>query len=297
MLLAGERRYARDKTNCSTSSGTVVVEENNLQVHISTLRKLLGPQAIATIPGRGYRFTPALDDAHSVSIANASTPAVAAESIAARAPVKQPFALQPRARMSTNLPLHLPPLIGREDDLRRVQALVHEHPLVTLVGAAGIGKTRLAHAVAHELSERYSDGIWLVELAPVSDRSLALVAVAQTLSVTLAGNLAPQDVLVEALRDQTLLLILDNCEHLIEPVAALADALLRSAPGVSLLATSQEPLKLAQEHQYRLGTLAVPAADDADAAAAASYGAIALFVDRARVADPRFARPPRPPRP
>ena len=267
----------------------LVVEDNNLPVHISMLRKLLGPQAIATIPGRGYRFTLSLDDSHSASTEDPSAPAVAAAGTAAHASVKQPAALQPRARMSTNLPLHLPPLFGREEDLRRVQALVHEHPLVTLVGAAGIGKTRLAHAVAHELREQYSGGVWLVELAPVSDRSLALVAIAQTLNITLAGNLAPEDVLVEALRDQTLLLILDNCEHLIEPVAALADALLRSAPGVSLLATSQEPLKLAKEHQYRLGTLAVPADDDAGTDAAASYGAIALFVDRARVADPRFA--------
>ncbi len=269
----------------------VVVEENNLQVHISTLRKLLGPQAISTIPGRGYRFTLSLDGPHSGPTATPSTPAVAAESIAARASVKQTAALQVRARMRTNLPLHLPPLLGREDDLRRVKALVREHPLVTLVGAGGIGKTRLALAVAHDLSELYSDGVWIVELAPVSDLSLALVAVAQTLNVNLAGNLSPQDVLTEALRDQTLLLMLDNCEHLIEPVASLADALLRSAPGVSLLTTSQEPLKLAKEHQYRLGTLAVPTDND-DADAAASYGAIALFVDRAQASDPRFALTP-----
>lgn len=265
----------------------VVVEENNLQVQVSTLRKVLGPQAIATIPGRGYRLALALDDLHSGVTATTLAPTTTVEPVAGVIPEEPVTASLLRWRVSTNLPLHLPPLFGRENDLSLVQALVREHRLVTLVGAAGIGKTRLAQAVAHQLHDYFSDGVWIVELAPVSDPSLAIVSVAQTLNVRVGGNLAPQDALVEALRDQTLLLVLDNCEHLLEPVAALADALLRSAPGVSLLATSQEPMKLVKEHQFRVGTLGVPA--DAGAADAADFGAVALFVDRARAVNPRFA--------
>ena len=253
----------------------LVVEENNLQVQISALRKLLGPQAIATIPGRGYRFTVALDDATAggdvgPQPAEALTPALG------RGP-------------ATNLPKELPPLYGREADLAALRALVDRHKLVTVVGAGGIGKSRLAQAAAHAAIGRWPDGAWMVELAGLSEPSLVPGAIARALGVTVASGdeAAARGALVAALAARTLLLVVDNCEHLQDAVSAAVEAILRDAPGVAVLATSQEPLRLPDEHQFRLAPLAVPA--DATAAAAREAGAVALFEARVRAVDPRFA--------
>ena len=267
---------------------SVVVEENNLQVHISTLRKLLGHAAIATLPGRGYRFTLPIE-----------APAVSRRRGRARSTdepttpcVRDPTggcALSPaRPHRTCHAPCR--PLFGRETELLQVQQLVEQHPLVTIVGAAGIGKTRLALAVALAQRDRYADGAWLVELAAVADPALALLAVAQAIGVALDGAGPVPALLVEALRHQNLLLVLDNCEHLLDGIAPFVEALMRAAPQVSLLATSQEPFKLTEEHQFRLGTLSVPPLlDEPLAAHAASHGAIALFMERARAVDPHFA--------
>ena len=128
----------------------MVVEENNVQVQISTLRKLLGPQAIATIPGRGYQFTAALDGD-------------APHRAGAVLPSSMPAASQPRAPTvrRTNLPAELPILYGRDDELRALRSLLAEHRLVTIVGAGGIGKSRLAQAVAHASVEQWPDGVWI----------------------------------------------------------------------------------------------------------------------------------------
>ena len=250
----------------------LVVEENNLQVQVSALRKLLGQEAIATIPGRGYRFAATLDG---TAVAEPrSAPAAVAPEIAAAQPL-------------SNVPHELPPLIGRAQDLVDLQQLVNEHRLVTLTGGGGIGKSRMAQAIGKALRGQYSDGVWIVELAPVSDMAHVLSTVAQVLGVQLHAVLPPPRALAQALAGQTLLLVLDNCEHVLDTVAVLAEALLAGAPGVRLLATSQEPLKLPQEHQYRLGTLAVP--DTGDTTEALEHGAVALFADRTQAVDPRFA--------
>jgi predicted ATPase/DNA-binding winged helix-turn-helix (wHTH) protein len=267
---------------------SVVVEENNLQVHVSTLRKLLGPAAIATLPGRGYRFTLPIETPTAV----APRPGPSTDEPSDTNPPSAPRAGAPLApaRAATNLPPNLPPLFGREAELRQVQQLVEQHHLVTIVGAAGIGKTRLALAVAHAERDHYGDGVWLVELAAVADPALALLTVAQAIGVALDGAGPVAILLVEALRHQKLLLVLDNCEHLLDGIAPFVDALMRAAPQVSLLATSQEPLKLSEEHQFRLGTLSVPPLlDEPLAAHVASHGAIALFMERARAVDPHFA--------
>ncbi len=115
----------------------LVVEENNLQVHISSLRKLLGPQAITTIPGRGYRFTKAIDEPGSSGSVTAAQPAAV--------PTPKPSVLAPRL---TNLPDLLPSLYGRAPDIAQIRALLADHRVVSIVGAGGIGKTRLAQAVA-----------------------------------------------------------------------------------------------------------------------------------------------------
>jgi predicted ATPase/DNA-binding winged helix-turn-helix (wHTH) protein len=253
----------------------VVVEENNLPVHISSLRKVLGPQVIATIPGRGYRFTAALDGA-------ALDPAAAA----ARSPSPTPASCDETAAPLTNLPAELPPLFGRADDLTALRSLIDAHGLVTVVGAGGIGKTALAQTLAHQLRGSLDDGVWLVELAPVAHASLVASTVAGVLRVTLGAD-AQVETLAGALRTSRMLIVLDNCEHLLDGVAELAAALRSAAPNVRLLATSQESLKVAQEHLYRLDALALPS--DAGIDSARQAGAVALFDARARAADPRFA--------
>ena len=245
----------------------LVVEENNLQVHISSLRKVLGPQVIATIPGRGYRFTAALNDA-SFDRGRAA-PAAA-----------------PAVQALTNLPSTLSPLIGRDEDLQALRALTEAHQLVTVVGAGGIGKTALAQALAHRLRESFDDGVWQVEFAPIAQTALVANTVAGVLRVPLGAD-APAESLARYLSGSRMLIVLDNCEHLVDGVAELAAAIHRGAPGVRLLATSQEPLRVPDERLYRLGVLALP--DQQGFAQARRAGAVALFEARASAAQPGFA--------
>src|SRR6185295_13106625 len=223
----------------------LVVEENNLQVQIHALRKLLGPQAIATIPGRGYRLSIPMDGARH-----------------ARAESTLPRATEIGGSTSdtrTNLARTLAPLYGRTEDLSAVRALLDKHRLVTIAGPGGIGKSRLAEAVAHSLVERWDDGAWVVELAGLSDPQLVPNSVARALQVPIHGQQSALDDLVACIADRRMLLVLDNCEHLLEAIAAAAKAILAGAPGINILATSQEPLHLPEEQQYRVAPLAVPA--------------------------------------
>ena len=142
---------------------TVVVEENNLQVHIVALRKLLGHPAIATVPGRGYRFTLPVTAEGSNDISSHSA-AVASDPL--------------EAMRRTNLPRTVPVLFGRDQDLRSLLAMMQQHGLVSLVGMAGIGKTRLAQAAAAACVDQTPDGVWWVDLAPLAESSLVPGAVA-----------------------------------------------------------------------------------------------------------------------
>ncbi len=253
----------------------VVVEENNLAVQVGVLRKALGPTLIATIPGRGYRFTGVLIDA------SGDARPVAAQGRTESAPP----AVAPMASLG-NLPAAAPPLYGRADDLLALRALIDSHRLVTLVGAGGIGKTALAQALAHECLGLLDDGVWWVELAPLTDAAL----VASTVASVLRGTLGPDasiESFAKTLGASRMLIVLDNCEHLLQPVAEVAAALLRGAPNVRQVATSQEPLKVAQEQVCRLGPLALP--DGVEIHFARQAGAVVLFEARARAADPRFA--------
>ena len=256
----------------------LVVEENNLQVHISALRKVLGPDVIATIPGRGDRFAAVLEG--DAKPAPAATQAVTAEEpSSAAAPA-----------VTDNLPERLPALYGRENDLHALHAMIEAHSLVTIVGAGGIGKTRLAQAIAHERRGRYPNGVWMIELASLNDPSLVLPTIAQALQIALPGLKPAQDELIGALQSQTLLLVLDNCEHLLDAVSVLAFGILRDAPGVHLLATSQELLRVADEQLFRLAPLAVPGQQHA--ARATEFGAVRLFVERVRALDAGFELTP-----
>jgi predicted ATPase/DNA-binding winged helix-turn-helix (wHTH) protein len=245
----------------------VVVEENNLQVHISALRKLLGPQTIATIPGRGYRFTAELDASTQDSATDATPPATAAP---------------PTPVTLSNLPPRLELLYGRDDDARAVGELLRSHTQVSIVGASGIGKTRLALAVANAQQESFPDGVWLVELAALNDGALVAGAIARALGVRAGDDRPVLETVIALLRKQTALLVLDNCEHLLDTVAECVRTLVRNAPTLRVLVTSQEALHITEEQVYRLGGLSV------DATANAPAAAVELFIARVRAANPRM---------
>ncbi len=232
-----------------------------LQALVEKLRALLGAGAIVTVPGRGYRL--ALGDA--------------------RKPAHTPNHA-PQTQSSANLPTPTVGMVGRDDDLAALERLLQQHRLVTVVGAGGMGKTTLALAAAHDASSRGATA-W-VELAPLQDPALLPGRVGQALGVAVAGN-NPQQALVKALAAQDLLLVLDNAEHLLEAVAALAQALHDGAPGIRLLVTSQAALKVDGERQFRLGALAAPESN-ISVDEALTYGAVALFVDQAQAADRHF---------
>jgi len=191
---------------------------------------------------------------------------------------------------TTNLPAPFVRLIGRTDAVTAVRALLTSARLVTLTGPGGVGKTRLALEVAAEQAGTYPDGTWLVELA--AETGAADVAGPVSAAVGIRDDASPGSLagrLAEALASRQLLLVLDNCEHLIEPVASLAVRLLRAAPGLRILATSAEPLAIDGEQLWEVPPLGLPGPDDDGAGQVAQAGAVQLFVARVAAAVPGFA--------
>jgi len=190
--------------------------------------------------------------------------------------------------LPNNLPRQVTPLIGRDDVLAAIEPLVIERPLVTLTGTGGIGKTRLALQAGADLLDGSADGVWFVELASLSGNTSVAHAVASTIGLREQPNRTMLDVLVHYLRSRRLLLVLDNCEHVIEEAAHIVDAILRAAPQVRVIATSREPLRIAAENVYRVPSLAVPPDNAFTAEEALRYDSIALFVERATASDADF---------
>jgi predicted ATPase/DNA-binding winged helix-turn-helix (wHTH) protein len=246
----------------------VVVEENNLHVQMSQIRKALGNEVIATIPGRGYRFM------HRIGGSAPATPQAA----------PAPPAPAPRRAGSVLAP-DVSSLFGREDALAALQALTRQHRLVSVIGSGGIGKTSLVRRLLTE-PDASLDRVDFVELASLADPA----DVARTLGTALGlelGKADPAAALGEQLAPLKALVALDNVEHLVDGVAAVVGPLLAAAPGLRIVATGQAPLKVQGERVYRLEGLSVPEAAGG-AREAAAHGAIALFVDRAQAADRRF---------
>ena len=188
-----------------------------------------------------------------------------------------------------NLPVQLTSFIGREKEIAEVIRLLEKARLVTLTGAGGTGKTRLAIQVANELLDPYPDGVWMVELAPILDPLLIPRTVAISMGLRDEPHRPVIEMLCDSLREKKLLLILDNCEHLIEACAQMADTLLHVCPHIRILASSREALGVAGETLYLVPSLALPDIQNLPPVESLSqYEAIQLFIDRATSAVPRF---------
>src|SRR6202795_1591666 len=212
------------------------VEDANLKIQVSALRRALGDgqggrRFVATIPGRGYNFV-------------APISVVGSPHAPTRAAITRVGA--------HNLPHAVTRMIGREEAMAALASRLSSERIATIVGPGGIGKTTVALAVAERLIASYEDGVWLVDLAPLSDPRLVPSAVATVLGLGIRTE-NPLPSLVAGLRDKRLLLVLDTCEHVIDAAAGLAMAILSSAPGVNILVTSRERLNVAGEAEYRLG--------------------------------------------
>jgi predicted ATPase/DNA-binding winged helix-turn-helix (wHTH) protein len=240
------------------------VEENNLRVHIGALRKLLGESAagvsnIATVPGRGYSFVAP----------------VARESVGPLlATVSPSVSMHP-------LPAPLTRMIGRAETLVMFLSRMREERLVTIIGPGGMGKTTVALAMAERLSRSLEHRASFVDLSPLADPHLLPSALASVLGIPSRSD-NPLVGLLAFLRDKRMLIVLDSCEHLVEAAARMAEALLKGAPGVRVLATSREPLGVEGEWVERLAPLGLPESTaDLSAAQALAFPAIQLLAERA----------------
>ncbi len=195
-------------------------------------------------------------------------------------------ALAPSTRTPHNLPAERSQLIGREAEIDEVVRLLENSRMVTLTGAGGVGKTRLAQAVSRQLLDNYPDGIWFVDLAPLGEADLVMKRIAAVLDVEPPVLRSVEEVVVEAIEDQRMLFVLDNCEHLIDAAANAADSLLGVAT-VTVMATSRETLRVDGELAWRVPSLQTPR-EQADQEQIAANEAVQLFEERARAVEPAF---------
>lgn len=209
--------------------------------------------------------------------------------IAASLPAKFP-PLRSLEALPNNLPLQLTPFFGRQTEIEEIERALEHARLVTLVGSGGVGKTRLALQAGADLVEAFRDGVWFVDLAVLRDGAATPRAIAEVLGVELDPGNEPLAAIVAALRSKQLLLVLDNCEHVISVAAHAAEAILRECRSLRILATSREGLGIGGERAIRVPSLEIPQPGTVlSAAAAMRYAAVALFADRAQAANAAFA--------
>ncbi|UWU77616.1 winged helix-turn-helix domain-containing protein [Bradyrhizobium huanghuaihaiense] len=256
----------------------MAVEEANLRFHIAALRKALGDgkdgaRYITTLSGRGYCF-----------VAPISQTPISQTEIAAKPRPAPRMELPP-----VKLPNRLQRMVGRDDAVAAISDKLITARFVTIAGPGGVGKTAVAVAIAHDLLENFSDAAHFVDLAALSDPDLVITSILLMLGLP-AETDDPLPALLAHLRDKRMLLILDNCEHVIATAAPLAAEIFHAAPHIHILATSREALRVEGEQVYRLAPLAVPP-DSAGltAAAAQTYPALQLFLERATAGGAQIA--------
>lgn len=243
-----------------------VVGDNNLQVHMSALRKLLGESRdlIKTVAGRGYRLVRG-------------------------APVARQLGdIGRRTSVPHNLPAYSSALVGRDDAITHVCDALANSRHVTLLGSGGIGKTRVAIEVARHLLEQAPGGVHVVSLSAASDTNGVLAMLASVLGVHPEGSAATRERIVEAIGGRPMLIVLDSCEHVVDAAAQLAHHLLTACPQLRVLSTSREPLRIPSETLYWVPALDVPEPND-DTPQVLRCSAVNLFLMRARAIDARFA--------
>lgn len=243
--------------------GGAAVGDNALYVHINTLRKALGDDWIVNKQGRGYRFT---------------------------APVQRPACVPDTVSTRGNLPSLWTAnaeggptrLIGRSSHLLAASKMLGRARLLTLTGPGGIGKTRLALQAATEAMRSFRDGVWLVELAALDNPALVPGAIASALGIQIGAKASPLVTLSRHLADKSLLLVLDNCEHLVSAAARISESLLSASAGLKILATSREPLSCGGEQVLEVPALAVPLTGGLSPEALRTVPAVELFLERAK---------------
>ena len=255
--------------------GDRFVSESALTTRIKAARQAVGDDGsqqsiIRTVHGKGYEFVAIVEEVEEGQTGAAMCPAATGTSIGVR----------------------VQPLIGRETLLDQLAEMIGDHRLVTLVGPGGVGKTSLGMELARIVAGEFEDGVHVVELVGVVDQDATAAALATAIDVNLRKSSSIDDAIVDLLRPRHSLLVLDNCEHLIEPVAELVARILREAPTISIVATSREPLAVAGERLWTVDPLPTGPKElfgsDLVLGELAEIPAVALFVARAKAADPSF---------
>ena len=247
----------------------VVVVNNVVYQAIAQLRKALGdearsPRYIECVPRRGYRLIAEIVGGVDLSHSSADIP--------------------------HNLPQDLTSFIGRERELNELAELTNHCRLITLTGVGGCGKTRLALAVARACTSNFPDGVWLVDLAPVTDATQVVRAIAKSLHIQESKDRSIHDSVVESLINSRSLLVLDNCEHVVDACARFAEMLLREGTKLRIIATSREGFGIGAEQPWPVQPLAIPKIDDASSISElAAIESVRLFVERATVVQRNFS--------
>lgn len=267
-LAANAGRFVPNDELMAAGWPGITVEESNLRVQMTTLRKVLGNETpscplISNAPGRGYALT-----ASTFEQTTSRGGDLASTSSAAVLPV--------------GLPVPLSPMIGRQEISAALQDRLSQRRLISVVGPGGIGKTRLALDACWQMLDRRNWRVIFIDLAPLTSDEFLTSAVAFALGVEQSSNTRVMDEIIRGLRIEETLLVFDNCEHVLDAVADLTERLLRTAPRLRVLTTSREPLRVEGEATIRLGGLEIPGEDDElSAREPLSYAAIELFVESA----------------
>lgn len=251
-------------------------------------RALISVQAISALE-RGYRKVPYRNTLERIADALklSGDDRAALEAAAARA--RGTRIAEQETTLPHNLPRQLTSFVGRDEVVDEIAELVEAAPLVSIVGTGGAGKTRLAIEAGKRLLPRFPDGVWFVELAPIEDSSLVAHALARALGVQESLRRPILETLIAYLAQKRALIVFDNCEHVIAQARKVIGSLLPEASRLSMLVTSREPLNVSGERVYRIPPLAIPPHGVLDPEEAEKYGAVALFAERVRAADSRFA--------